>query len=134
MSRDEKTFAEIVAETLAEPRPMGVPDLRPGSFNANGEFFDRDGHLLAQVGEVTPGEARKLVAQGALLAFEGCGCGGWAGCQPEWIEESVRAELGASKPRFVRAYGSPTWIDLWRSEAGTVVFAHGDVEWGDALL
>lgn len=134
MSRNEKTFAEIVAEALAEERPVGVPMVRPGSFNAEGEFFDPEGHLLNRVGEVTPKEARAYVASGAMLAFEGCGCGGWAGCQAEWIEEAVRAELGAMKPRFVKGYGSPTWIDLWRSEVGLVVFAHGDVEWGEALL
>jgi len=130
MSR-EKTFAEIMAEAKSEPKAERV--VRPGGFNTDGEFFDLAGNLLTRVGEVSPKQAQELVANGALLAFEGCGCGGSAGCKAEWIESSVRDGLATMRPRFVKGYGSPTWIDFWQGEERSVVYAHGDVEWGEAL-
>lgn len=70
---------------------------------------------------------------GAYLAFEGRGCGGSAGCRTEWVAPEVRAQISDRKPRFVKGYGSPTWIDCWSGDGGFVVYAHGDVAWGDAL-
>ncbi len=126
----EKTFAEILVEAKAAPksRVVGL-----GGVNADGDFFDPSGNLLVLVGEISPERAQELVAQGALLAFEGCGCGGSAGCAAEWFQAPILHALASKKPRFVKGYGSPTWIDLWESDAGSVVYAHGDVEWGDVL-
>lgn len=127
----EKTFAEIMAEAKSVPKAVRV--VRPGGLNADGEFFDPAGNLLTREGEISPKHAQEMVADGAGLAFEGCGCGGAAGCNAEWIDASVRDGLASTRPRFVKGYGSPTWIDLWHGEGGPVVYAHGDVEWGDAL-
>lgn len=127
-----RTFAEIAAEARAVPPP--APDVRPGRFNAVGELFTPDGVHVVRTGEVTPVEARSLVMAGALLAFEDCGCGGRAGgCAPRWVSgavASVAAQAGV--PSFVKGQGAPTWLDLWESEGTLVVFAHGDVVWGDA--
>ncbi len=126
-----KTFAEIAAEAMAEPQQERV--VRPGTFNDHGDFFDLSGNLLARIRGVTPKQAQELVADGATVAFEGCGCGGWAGCAARWIDAATSVELGLIRPRFVKGHGSPTWIDLWEGDGGSVVFAHGDVEWGDAF-
>jgi len=107
----------------------------PGTYNTQGELFDPAGHLLTKATMITAVEARDLVLHGAQLAFEGCGCGGWAGCTPIWIGADERLLLAAgSAPRIVNKHDFPTWIDLWRSDEGSVVYAHGDVEWGDALV
>ena len=129
--RRGKTFAEILAQAKSEPKAERV--VRPGGLNAAGEFFDLAGNLLTRLGEISPEQAQQLVADGALLAFEGCGCGGSAGCKAEWVDASVRGGLARTSPRFVKGYGAPTWIDVWQGEDGYVVYAHGDVEWGDAL-
>lgn len=126
------TLAEIVEEVRATPRPPIA--VRKGSFNSAGQLFDPAGAPLTPVkNPITPARAAELVAEGALVAFEGCGCGGFAGgCQPEWADsESLTRLTAADNPRFVKGYGSPTWIDEWSSDSSTVVFLHGDVEWGD---
>jgi len=107
--------------------------VRPGGFNLVGTFFDPDGHPVERVGELSPGEARAAVAAGALLAFEGCGCGGSAsGCEPEWASAEACSSLArGGAPRLVKGYGSPTWIDLWTGGTRSVVFLHGDVRWDD---
>jgi len=129
--RREPTFSEIVSEERAKP-VLFLTDVSSGEVNGEGKFFDPDGKLMTRVkSEITPKEARRYVNHGALVAYEGCGCGGGGGCSPSWFTPD---QLPAGvKPRFVKGYGSPTWIDLWKSEASTVVFLHGDVEWGDAL-
>lgn len=129
--RREPTFSEIVDEERAKPDPR-LRNVRPGHFNHDGEFFDPEGNLVMPVkSEITPNQARHHVEDGALVAFEGCGCGGMNGCSPSWFRPD---ELPSGvRPRFVKGYGSPTWIDLWEGEASTVVFLHGDVEWGDVL-
>ncbi|MFT4265044.1 MAG: hypothetical protein QM572_16795 [Nocardioides sp.] len=131
MSRRDRTFAEIAAEAKAAPKHERT--VRPGGFNVNGELFDPSGHLLSRIGEVSPKRAQELVADGALVAFEGCGCGGSVGCETEWIEPGVLGILASSRPRFVKGHGSPTWIDLWEGDAGLALYAHGDVEWGGLL-
>ena len=126
------TFAEIVENVRATPKtPITV---RPGTFNADGQFFDPSGTLLARTSSISESVAADLVADGALVVFESCGCGGGGGCIPEWIDtDGLNRLRTADKPRFVRGYGSPTWIDHWTGAAGEVVFLHGDVEWGGVL-
>lgn len=121
------TFAEIVDEVKATERePDGRNIVRPGKFNLAGRLFDPNGVALERGEELTPAEARAAVAAGALVAFEGCGCGGWGGCQPSWHSG---VEFTKRPPRLAR-HSSPTWLELWRGDGVEVVFAHGDVEWG----
>lgn len=101
--------------------------------NSEGEFFDLSGNLLTRIGEVSPKKAQEVVMAGASVVWESCGCGGSVGCQAQWVEASIRDQLGSMRPRFEKGYGSPTWLDLSEGDAGFVVYAHGDVEWGDAL-
>lgn len=106
-------------------------------FNLAGEFFDPSGTRLdLHDSEIAPARALEAVKDGALLAFEACGCGGGAGgCRIEWFEPGdVVDAAGAAEPVFTDLHGSPTWIDLWSGPNRSVVFAHGDVRWGTALL
>jgi hypothetical protein len=129
-----RTFADLAKEPTwgeAERSRSGEHAVRPGMFNRGGEFFDPSGRLLVLKQQaVGPAEAVQRVSDGALVAFEGCGCGGWAGCAPEWFtgDRLLRLRTGPG-PRFVRGHGAPTWIDVWASGAGEVVFAHGEVDW-----
>jgi hypothetical protein len=123
---NEPTWSETEASR------HGQHAIWPGKFNHAGEFHSPEGTRLEQAeDELTPAEALRHVAGGALLAYEGCGCGGMAGCAPVWAEASELTELASGpKPRFVKGFGAPTWIDLWTDGTREVVFAHGDVEWG----
>jgi hypothetical protein len=133
-AKRKPTFAEIVDQVLATPPTPIV--VRAGGFNTSGQFFAPSGEqVVLKKTSVSPSEAAELVAAGALVVFEGCGCGGSAGgCTPEWLDtEQVARIRVAGKPEFIRGYGSPTWIDYWIGESETVVFLHGDVKWGDEL-
>jgi len=55
-------------------------------------------------------------------------------CTPEWVTHDQLRDLRRGlAPEFTGRYGAPTWIDVWANDHGTVVFAHGDVSWGNAL-
>lgn len=135
MKRSRPSFADVVAEVKAQAAPARGVVVRPGEHTPGGELLDPEGNLVTCVGEISRGQARTLVRSGALLAWEGCGCGGWTGCQPTWFDAEVRSALRErSTPRFkTKRHGAPTWIDLWQGDGGSVVYAHGDVVWGDAF-
>lgn len=125
----EKTFAEIVEEARSSSEREVAPSTR------DVRFRDPSGNPLLKVGKVEPAQARKLVRDGALLAFEDCGCGGGApGCSARWIDQETRQSLASqSSPRLAGGKRSVSWLDLWESDASFVVYAHGDVKWGHAL-
>lgn len=133
VARAQRPTLREIAEELARA-PKQPIDVRFGTVNGVGQFFDPQGRLLAKDrAQLTPVEAAEHLQQGAVLAFEGCGCGGSGKCEISWITVSDAKSLLGTKPKFVKGFGSPTWIDLWRGDGSTVVFAHGDVEWGDML-
>lgn len=130
--RDKSTpFANLVAEVRSQPPRERV--VRPGGVNRDGDFFDPDGRMLRLTAEeISPAAARTSVAGGAQVVFEACGCGGGGGdCVPDWIDTTGLTEL--PEPRFTDANRTPTWIDLWSSDQGEVVYLHGSVAWGDRL-
>ncbi|GAB3407011.1 hypothetical protein GCM10027515_22420 [Schumannella luteola] len=129
--RAKPTFADIVAEVVATSAATAPEPMRPGDFSRTGTLSDPAGiPVTRERDRIGPAEAAELVGAGAWLAFEGCGCGGGGGCAISWTApEAVTAPVG--RPRFVRGCGSPTWIDSWVGDGTRVVFAHGDVKWGD---
>lgn len=133
--RTAPTFNDLLKQPTwseTEESHQGAHSIRPGKFNQAGEFFSPTGTRLKQErAELTPAQAQQLVADGALVAYEGCGCGGSGGCTPTWASDQQleQARIG-SKPRYVKGFEAPTWIDLWTDDTTQVVFAHGDVEWG----
>ena len=133
------TFADLVqqptwSETKAAHTGSHAP--RPGSFNAAGDFFDPAGRKLRlAAADIEPEQAKALVEAGAMVVAEACGCGGFSGdCTPEWVNEDQLPRLRRGEaPVFTGRHGAPTWLDVWTNDEGTVVFAHGDVSWGNAL-
>jgi hypothetical protein len=131
------TFADIVREpTYSELTP--APGRRvpfEGAVDQAGVFRDLDGHTLELASEeITTADAQELLQAGAQVAYEECGCGGGYGCQPIWVVgEDLAALRSGPAPRQVRTYGAPTWFDVWSNTDVTVVFAHGDIEWGSAI-
>lgn len=124
-----KSFAEIVAEVQAAPG-SGADDLT----DRTNTLRDPNGTVLERtLPDATPQLAARLVREGALLAFEGCGCGGWAGCPLVWIDEAGRSRAAQATPRFGRhaRRGWPSWIEVWEGSTATLVYVHGDVVWAD---
>lgn len=124
----EPTYSELVPDT-SEPIPF------EGAVDEDGIFRDLDGRPLALVSQhITTDDAQKLLKAGAQVAHESCGCGGGYDCQPIWvIGDDLAALRSGPAPRKVRTYGASTWFDAWSNTGVTVVFAHGDVEWGNAI-
>ena len=135
----QRTFADLTQEPTwseTDASRSGQYEPRPGGFNGAGEFFDPDGIKLRLVAEdATEDEAQALIDGGAVVVAEGCGCGGSYGdCTPEWVTHDQLRDLRQGlAPGFSGRYGAPAWIDVWVNDHGTVVFAHGDVSWGNAL-
>jgi hypothetical protein len=131
------TFAELLKQRTwseAEPRESGEHAVRPGKYNHAGELFDPSGQLLVlQQEDISPQRAQELVRGGARVAHEVCGCGGWAGCQPDWLSSDALSRVRSGSAPSLRGRGVPTWIDVWSSAAGHVIYLHGDVQWGDEL-
>lgn len=132
------TFAELIRQPTwserdaAEPARHGV---RPGQYNTAGELFDLNGLALVRIRQdLTPRQAQALLAEGALVAHESCGCGGWTRCQPDWLSNDALSRLRATaEPPQLAGRDAPTWIDLWSSDTGPVIYLHGDVRWGGEL-
>jgi hypothetical protein len=127
------SLAEVVRDLAAAPdRPRdGRRAIRPGTFNLDGEFFAPDGTPLECPGEyLCPDDALTELCNGALLAFEGCGCGGRGGCAPDWLDSRQRRELGRAGRRLLT---NGCWIELWIGGRIRVVFAHGPIRWGPHL-
>ncbi len=133
------TFADLVKEptwSQSESSRTGQHAPRPGRFNGADQFFDPSGSRLKLVAEsITEEEAQRLLEDGAALVSEACGCGGnYGGCTPVWATEKQLHELRSGPPpRFADRHGAPTWLDVWAGDQSSVVFAHGDVSWGNTL-
>ncbi len=127
------TFSDYVAELKAAPERVVTG--KAGHFAATGELLSVSGEPLTRsLSSITPAEALEFASSGAAVAFEGCGCGGTAGCPIRWFDEASVARLvAAGTPHFVKGFGSPTWFDLWSGTTQTLVFAHGDVRWSDVM-
>lgn len=133
------SFADLVKEptwSQSDASRSGRHASRPGRFNGAGEFFDPSGSQLQLVAEnITAEEAQQLLEAGAALVAESCGCGGTYGdCTPVWATDEQLHELRSGPPpRPTGRHSAPTWLDLWAGDRVSVVFAHGDVSWGDVL-
>ncbi|GAA2485351.1 hypothetical protein [Terrabacter carboxydivorans] len=133
------TFADLVKEptwSQSDASRSGQHAPRPGRFNGAGEFFDLSGSQLELVvGNVPAEEAQRLLEAGAALVSESCGCGGSYGdCTPVWATDKQLHELRSGPPpQLTDRHSAPTWLDAWAGERGSVVFAHGDISWGNVL-
>jgi hypothetical protein len=100
VKRRQPTFAEIVDDVRSEPStpPSGRHAIRPGQLNKAGEFFDLAGRPLHLEGRVTAEDAAELIVNhAALVAYEGCGCGGWSHCRPSWASPAQVTALTVTR-------------------------------------
>ena len=135
VKRRQPTFAEIVDDVRSEPStpPSGRHAIRPGQLNKAGEFFDLAGRPLHLEGRVTAEAAEKLIVNhAALVAYEGCGCGGWSHCRPSWASPAQVTALAVTRDLDV-LLDSQEWIESYSGDAGKVVFLHGGDDWEDLI-
>ena len=119
------TFAEIVREVEQAPPPR--VDDRSG-------VVDRDGTRWHQTaGEISPGRAFQLAAEGAAVAWDPCGCGGYCGF--DWFgADEVARLVAAGRPTVRDTKRHQGNLSEWASEDGRVlVVAEQAVRWGDLI-
>lgn len=124
--RARPVFADLVIEAkIAASLPSPPP---PSLVAPDGNRFFRTGRSLA------PAEAVDLVAAGAIVAWDSCGCLGY--CDMNWFAAADQAEFVRTGPpelrrptkRRNRGHGELT---EWQTCAGdTLVLASQDVRWG----
>lgn len=124
--RAQPVFTDIVNGVKDTPSLPSLP--RPSLIAPDGSCFFHTGRSLA------PAEAVEMVAAGAVVAWDSCGCLGY--CEIDWFAASDRAEFVRTGPpelrqpakRRNRGHGELT---EWRTCTGdALVLASQDVRWG----
>lgn len=120
-----QTFADIVREVEETPAPP-TPDYS-GVVDPSGTRWHR--HLT----EISPAQALRLAAEGASVAWDPCGCGGYCGFR--WFgPEEVAHMIAAGTPTVRHTKKRHGNISQWASEDGAVlVVAEDAVHWGRGI-
>jgi hypothetical protein len=119
-----QTFAEIVADVESSPP---APPPRPGRHLDR--MIDPSGVSYGLVDDISPERALELARDGALVAWDPCGCGG--GCGFEWYSpDDVQAMVASGRPTIRRKH-PVAGIDEWRSADDAVLLVVNEcVTWG----
>ena len=124
--RDRTSFEDVVTG-LRKARPIAaLPDTVPF-----GQLPPTDLKRVAYpiaVRALRPAQARELVADGAALAWDGCGCGA-AQCLT-WFGSSDCDRLAASGKPLAGKGGLWLWSD---ADGDLAVLAESGNEWGDLM-
>lgn len=130
--RRPASFSEILDAVMATP--AAEPSSEEPRIRADGTLFAPDGYSYTKtVSDISSASAFKAATDGARVAWDYCGCGGY--CTPRWFDEAdVAGMVAAGRPnirRTKRAHGS---IAEYRSETGRVLLlVQRDVQWGNFL-
>ena len=126
-----KPFAEMVRDLVYTPTPpdpaMARVDLSAEQFRGpNGVVWLRDADTLRA------GEALRAVQEGALVAWDSCGCGG--GCRLVWPDTASLQRMAKTPPEVRDSKQYFGALTGWRSADGRyLVVANGEVRWGEEL-
>lgn len=135
MKKHQKTsFAEIVQSTLERPNRQNPRRLPPGRHD--NLLVTRDQRRWTLVAEsIDPDAALHLVAAGAFLAHDPCGCGGTCGI--ELIDSRIARQLPqAGSPVISHDPRHSGLLSHWAAQdepEDILVLASGRVIWGNAL-
>lgn len=120
-----KTFAEVVREV--EQQPVVPSRDYSGVVDPSGRRWHQ--HLA----EISPARALELAKEGASIAWDPCGCGGYCGF--DWYAADQAARMvAAGTPNVRHTKRRSGNISVWTSEdGGVLVVAEEAVEWGDVI-
>lgn len=124
-----ESFADVVRRVKALPAtPPWVAPGRQGS--TWGDSSGQRAYALV-TDDLTPLAAQALVADGAVLVYDACGCGG-AECELDWIGEQDAADLAAAGAPVLRpTKDGRADLEHWRSADGRdLVVLAVEVTWG----
>lgn len=124
----EQTFAEMAAVLAVTPKPASrAHEVRPGGINVAGEWFTPAGHRLTiNHEEIEPEQAAAMVAAGAPVVWDSCGCGDYRCGGPTWLTAAQLASHQEAKPPRLRDGA------LWTASANgkPILVVVGDIHWG----
>lgn len=120
-----KTFAEVVREV--EQQPVAPVRDYSGVVDPGGTRWHQ--HLA----EISPARALDLAREGASIAGDPCGCGGYCGF--DWYgPEDVARMLLAGTPKVRRTKRRQGNISEWiNADGGVLVVLEDAVEWGGVI-
>lgn len=120
-----KTFAEVVREV--EQRPVVPVRDYSGVVDPSGRRWHQ--HLA----EISPARALELAKEGAPVAWDPCGCGGYCGF--DWYAaDDVARMVAAGTPKVRQTKRHRGNLSVWTSEdGGVLVVAEDAVQWGDVI-
>lgn len=125
-----KSFADEVRELRQQPRPRPVDVPMHLDFSAD-RFRGPGGVIWERIGDVLePSVARQLVLDGALVAWDPCGCGG--GCGLTWLDDDARQRLGQATPDVRPSKRYEGALVRWQNaEDRNLLVVQWPVQWGD---
>lgn len=100
-------------------------DRGPGFHDDHAQAPD-GGVYRKHAARVSASRAQELLASGALMAVDDCGCGGYCGL--DWPDATERRDLARRPPRLSRRrFG---WFEEWHTDTGhRLLVQYGDVRW-----
>jgi len=130
--QEHQSFAEMVEEVKTAPANLVAAD---DSRRSGGDtIVDPDGRRYLRVArEVSSSRAQELAANGAMVAWDRCGCGGFCGLT--WYDRDAVARMVASGPPRIRHKKRKRGkISEWHAAHGTdLLLAEGSVCWSGLL-
>jgi len=120
-----KTFAEVVREV--EQQPVVPARDYSGVVDPGGRRWHR--HLA----EISPARALELAKEGAPIAWDPCGCGGYCGFG-WYAANDVARMVAAGTPNVRHTKRRRGNLSVWASDdGGILVVAEDAVQWGDVI-
>ena len=112
-------MAQLVAEAKANPHREPSCPLVPGQRNRRDEIATPNGVRIDLIADtITPEQARREVASGALVVLGDCGCGPTDCGELSW----------PAPPKAIPVPGEG-WLALWEGQGVRVVFGHALTAW-----
>jgi len=135
MKKHQKTsFTEIVQSAIDKPDRQKLRRLPPGRYENHLVMRDQSQWTIAAEA-IDPVAAQHLVAAGAFLAHDPCGCGGTCGI--ELLSAGIAKQLSKiGSPEISNDPRHPGSLSYWTSDGDptvALVLASGRVTWGHSL-